>query len=225
MTPSSVVRSTSTSGALRRIPLAVSTGRLRARSSGLARICRMVSCSFSGLTIIGLCGQGGSPSIWSSSTRGWGGRWGGGGHSPSPPDQLHVTVRSFGGATDIPTLARALHGLPPIALTPAGLGFTRDTVQLRLLPDNASLGEARRRIANTHGVPSRQARQRLLAPVAFANVLRLNGLVAPELRHEVAGLRRLLAGERIVLNELTLVHTDKVATPERTQVLERYTLE
>ena len=147
------------------------------------------------------------------------------GHFRYPPEQLHVTVRSFGGATDIPNLARPLHGLPPIALTPAGLGFTRDTVQLRLLPGNVSLREARRRIANTHGVPSRQARQRLLGPVAFANVLRLNGPVSPELRHEVAGLRRLLAGERIVLNELTLVRTDKVATPERTQVLERYTLE
>jgi hypothetical protein len=146
-------------------------------------------------------------------------------HFRYPPDQLHVTVRSFGDATSLPSLDPALHGLPPIALTGAGLGLTRDTVQLRLLPVNHSLGEARRRLARTHGVPPRQPRQRLLAPVAFANVVRLDGHVAPELRTQVAGLRRLLAGERIVLSELTLVRTDKVATPARTEVLERYTLE
>jgi hypothetical protein len=145
-------------------------------------------------------------------------------HFRYPPEQLHVTVRSFGGATKLPSLAPALEGLPPIALTAAGLGFTRDTLQLRLLPDNPSLGEARRRLASTDGIPPRRPRQRLLAPVAFSNVLRLNGPVAPELREEVAGLRRLMAGERIVLSELTLVRTDKVATPARTQVLERYTL-
>jgi hypothetical protein len=145
-------------------------------------------------------------------------------HFRYPPDQLHVTVRSFGDATRLPSLGPALDGLPPIVLTAAGLGFTRDTVQLRLLPENSSLGEARRRLARTHGIPPRQPRQRLLGPVAFANILRLNGRVAPELREEVAGLRRLMAGERIVLPELTLVRTDKVATPERTQVLERYTL-
>jgi hypothetical protein len=146
-------------------------------------------------------------------------------HYRYPPDQLHVTVRSFGDATRLPSLAPALDGLPPIALTAAGLGFTRDTVQLRLLQENTSLGDARRRLASTHGIPPRMARQRLLTPVAFANMLRLNGPVAPELREEVAGLRRLLAGERIVLSELTLVRTDKVATPARTEVLERYTLE
>jgi hypothetical protein len=147
------------------------------------------------------------------------------GHYLYPPGQLHVTVRSFGAATGLPPLEPAVAGLPPIALTGAGLGLTRDTVQLRLLPDNSTLGELRRRLARTHGVPARQPRQRLLAPVAFANVLRLNGPVAPRLRSEVAGLRRLLAGERIVLQELALVRTDKVATPARTELLARYTLE
>jgi hypothetical protein len=147
------------------------------------------------------------------------------GHYRYPPEQLHVTVRSFGGATQLPDLAPAVQGVPPIALKGAGLGLTRDTVQLRLLPDNSSLGELRRRLARTHGVPARQPRQRLLAPVAFANVLRLNGSVDPDLRHAVGGLRRLLAGERIVLPELTLVRTDKVASPASTQVLARYSLE
>jgi hypothetical protein len=147
------------------------------------------------------------------------------GHYRYPPEQLHVTVRSFGSATELPDLGPAVSGLPPIALTGAGLGLTRDTVQLRLLPANSTLGELRRRLARTHGVPARQPRQRLLAPVAFANVLRLNGAVDPELRHAVAGLRRLLAGERIVLPELTLARTDKVASPANTQVLARYSLE
>jgi hypothetical protein len=147
------------------------------------------------------------------------------GHFRYPPGQLHVTVRSFGAATTLPSLEPALRGVPPIALTGAGLGLTRDTVQLRLLPENSSLRDARHQLARTHGVPSRQPRQRLLAPVAFANVLRLNGSVDAELRRQVAGLRRLLLGERLVLSELTLVRTDKVATPERTEVLQRFALE
>jgi hypothetical protein len=146
------------------------------------------------------------------------------GHYCYPPGQLHVTVRSFGGATNLPDIGPAMEGLPPIALTGAGLGLTRDTVQLRLLPDNDTLGELRRRLARIQGVPSRQPRQRLLAPVAFANVIRLNGLVDGKLRAAVAGRRDLLAGERIALSELTLVRTDKVASPANTQVLARYEL-
>jgi hypothetical protein len=146
------------------------------------------------------------------------------GHYCYPPGQIHVTVRSFGGATGVPDLAPAISGLPPIALTGAGLGLTRDTVQLRLLPDNSTLGELRRRIAHTRGVPSRQPRQRLLAPVAFANVLRLNGTVDADLRSAVADRRDLLAGHRIELRDLTLVRTDKVTSPANTRVLERYTL-
>ena len=146
------------------------------------------------------------------------------GHYRYPPEQLHATVRSFGDATDLPDIGPAIAGLPPIVLTGAGLGLTRETVQLRLLPGNDTLGELRRRLARTQGVPSRQPRQRLLAPVAFANVLRLNGKVAPELRAAVAAHRDLLAGQRIVLNELTLVRTDRVASPASTQVLARYEL-
>jgi hypothetical protein len=146
------------------------------------------------------------------------------GHYCYPPEQIHVTVRSFGGATSLPDIGPAIVGLPPIALIGAGLGLTRDTVQLRLLPDNDTLGELRRRLARTEGVPSRQPRQRLLAPVAFANVLRLNGNVNAGLRAAVASRRDLLKGERIVLSELTLVRTDKVASPANTQVLASYTL-
>jgi len=146
------------------------------------------------------------------------------GHYRYPPEQLHATVRSFGDAGDLPDIGPAIAGLPPIVLTGAGLGLTRETVQLRLLPGNDTLGELRRRLARTQGVPSRQPRQRLLAPVAFANVLRLNGKVDPELRAAVAADRDLLAGQRIVLNELTLVRTDRVASPASTQVLARYEL-
>jgi len=146
------------------------------------------------------------------------------GHYLYPPAQMHVTVRSFGDAGNLPDIGPAIDGLPPIELTGAGLGLTRETVQLRLLPGNEALGELRRRLAKLRGVPSRRPRQRLLAPVAFANVLRLNGSVAPELRRAVAQQRGLLAGERIALSELTLVRTDRVASPASTQVLARYEL-
>jgi hypothetical protein len=146
------------------------------------------------------------------------------GHYLYPPEQLHATVRSFGDATSLPDIGPAVAGLPPIVLTGAGLGLTRETVQLRLLPGNETLGELRRRLARTQGVPSRQPRQRLLAPVAFANVLRLNGKVEPELRKAVAGQRGLMSGRRIELSELTLVRTDRVASPASTQMLARYEL-
>jgi hypothetical protein len=146
------------------------------------------------------------------------------GHYLYPPGQMHVTVRSFGDATGLPDIGPAIEGVPPIELIGAGLGLTRETVQLRLLPDNETLRDLRRRLAKTPGVPSRQPRQRLLAPVAFANVLRLNGSVDPELRRAVAEQRGLLAGERIALSELTLVRTDRVASPAGTQVLARYEL-
>lgn len=145
-------------------------------------------------------------------------------HYRYPAEQLHVTVRSFGDATKLPDIGPAIAGLPPIALTVAGLGLTRETVQLRLLPGNETLGEVRRRLARTQGVPSRQPRQRLLAPVAFANVLRLNGPVDRELRAAVRKHRDLLAGQRIELSELTLVRTDRVASPAATEVLARYEL-
>jgi hypothetical protein len=145
-------------------------------------------------------------------------------HYLYPPEQLHVTVRSFGDAAGLPDIGPAISGLPPIELTGAGLGLTRETVQLRLLPDNPTLRELRGRLARTEGVPSRQPRQRLLAPVAFANVVRLNGKVDHELRAAVARHRDLLTGERVVLSELTLARTDRVASPARTQVLARYEL-
>jgi len=146
------------------------------------------------------------------------------GHYRYPPEQLHVTVRSFGDATDLPDIGPAMAGLRPIVVTSAGLGLTRETVQLRLLPGNDTLGELRRRLARTPGVPRREPRQRLLAPVAFANVLRLNGKVDPELRAAVAARRDLLTGQQIVLSELTLVRTDRVASPAGTQPLARYEL-
>jgi hypothetical protein len=146
------------------------------------------------------------------------------GHNRYPPEQLHATVRSFGDTTDLPDIGPAIAGLPPIVLTGAGLGLTRETVQLRHLPGNDTLGELRRRVARPRGAPSRPPRLRLLAPVAFANVRRLTGKVAPELRAAVAAHRDLLAGQRIVLNELTLVRTDRVASPASTQVLARYEL-
>jgi hypothetical protein len=64
----------------------------------------------------------------------------------------------------------------------------------------------------------------LLRELAFANVLRLNGPVQAELRHSVKREHNDLAGKELQLPELTLVRTDKVGSPDRTEILSRYTL-
>lgn len=55
-------------------------------------------------------------------------------------------------------------------------------------------------------------------------MLRFNGPVGTELLRSVGRHRDALAGEPLELQELTLVRTDKVGSPERTQILARYPL-
>jgi hypothetical protein len=140
-------------------------------------------------------------------------------HFRYPPAQLHVTIRNLDGA-DLSALPALLAGTRPLLLGDVGLGFTRETLLLRLRTDKV-LRRLRARLDGIAGIrPPRQPLRRL----AFANVLRLDAPVAGELLRSAREHRDALGGEQLKLDELTLVSTDKVGSPDRTEILARYPL-
>jgi hypothetical protein len=141
-------------------------------------------------------------------------------HYRYPPGQLHVTIRNLDGA-DLATLPELLAGQPPIRLHVSGLGFTRETLLLRFVADGPQLRSLRSQLER---LPGTQPQGRSLRGLSFANVLRLNGPLASQLSRSVRAHRKILSGEQLVLDELTLVRTDKVGAPERTESLGRYRL-
>jgi hypothetical protein len=141
-------------------------------------------------------------------------------HFRYPPGQLHVTIRNLDGAA-LATLPQLLDGLQPISLRADRLGFTRQTLLLRMTTADTTLRRLRTRLDELPGAqPSRLPRRDLV----FANVLRLNGPVAAELRRSVSRRGDALVGRRLDIDELTLLRTDKVGSPERTEVLDRFRL-
>jgi hypothetical protein len=141
-------------------------------------------------------------------------------HYRYPSTQLHMTIRNLDGA-DLTRLPALLADQQPIRLQTAALGFTRETLLLQLRPADSTLALRRLR-TQLDGLPGIKRGRHLLRGLAFANVLRLNGPVAADLYRSVRQRRNTLAGERLELSELTLVRTDKVGSPERTEVLGRY---
>jgi hypothetical protein len=141
-------------------------------------------------------------------------------HYRYTPEQLHVTIRNLDGA-DLDRLPALLAGQQPIRLKADALGFTRETILLRLLPTDSNLRGLRTALDDLPGI---QPGSRLLRGLAFANVLRLNGRISPELRRSVKRQRNDLLNAELELPELTLVRTDKVGSPDRTEILSRYTL-
>ena len=127
------------------------------------------------------------------------------------------SIRNLDGA-DLDELPTLLAGQRSIRFKTDGLGFTRETLLLRLLAADPNL--KRLRIQLDGLLPGRRA----LRELAFANILRLNGPVAPQLSQTVKQQRNTLAGEELDLDELALVRTDKVGSPDRTEVLGRYKL-
>jgi hypothetical protein len=141
-------------------------------------------------------------------------------HFRYPAGQLHVTIRNLDNV-DLAALPRLLDGLQPIGLRADRLGFTPQTLLLRLVTADRTLRDLRTRLehlpgAHHRGLPARE--------LAFANVLRLNGPVTVELRRGVRQRRDALTGQQLEIDELELVRTDKVGSPERTEVLDRYWL-
>jgi len=142
------------------------------------------------------------------------------GHYRYTPAQLHVTIRNLDD-TDLGRLPALLAAQHPIRLTTAGLGFTRETLLLRLLPVDANLRRLRTQLDD---LPGMQRARHPLRDLVFANALRLNGPVAPQLSRAVKQQRNTLTGKELDLDQLTLVRTDKVGSPDRIEVLGRYKL-
>jgi hypothetical protein len=141
-------------------------------------------------------------------------------HYRYTPEQLHVTIRNLDGV-DLGRLPALLAGQQPIRLKVDGLGFTRETLLLRLLATDSNLRGLRTQLDD---LPGMQRGPRLLRDLVFANVLRLNAPVSPELFRSVKHQRNDLLTQQAELPELTLVRTDKVGSPDRTEVLGRYKL-
>jgi hypothetical protein len=141
-------------------------------------------------------------------------------HFRYPPAQIHMTVRNLDGV--------ALAGLPSllsqataIKLRIARLHFTPKTLLLQLAPSDRALRDLRNQLDE---LPGAAAPAWARPTLAFANVLRLNGPVSNELRSGVRRAGRKLEGRPVEIHDLQLVRTDKVGSPERTQVLGRYAL-
>lgn len=141
-------------------------------------------------------------------------------HYRYPPGQLHVTIRNLDGI-DLARLPELLAGQPPIPLHVSGLGFTRQTLLLRFVAPEPELGRLRSQLERLPGMQSQAQPPRGLV---FSNVLRLNGPVTSTLLRSVRQNRKILTGERLTLDELTLLRTDKVGSPDRTEPLSRHLL-
>ncbi len=142
------------------------------------------------------------------------------GHYRYTPPQLHVTIRNLDGI-DLERLPALLAGQQPIRLKANGLGFTRETLLLRLLATHSNLRDLRTQLDD---LPGMQRGPRLLRDLVFANVLRLNGPISPESLRSVKHQRNDLLNRQVELPELTLIRTDKVGSPDRTEILGRYKL-
>jgi 2'-5' RNA ligase len=143
-----------------------------------------------------------------------------GGHFRYPPAQIHMTVRNLDGVqpADLPNI---LSRVPPIKLRTARLCFTPETLLLQLAPIDRTLRSLRTQLDE---LPGARPPARVRPKLAFANVLRLNGPVSSELRIGVRRAREELEGRSVEVRDLQLVSTDKVGSPDRTQILGRYVL-
>jgi hypothetical protein len=143
-----------------------------------------------------------------------------GDHFRYPAGQLHVTVRNLDDA-DLADLPVHLDGLPPIRFHSDGFGCTRETLLLRAIPVDGTLHRLRNGLDDLPGARSSTPLRR---KAAFANVLRFNGPVARELRRTVRRSPDAIGRRRFELSELQLVRTDKIGSPTRTEVIERFSL-
>jgi 2'-5' RNA ligase len=138
-------------------------------------------------------------------------------HYLYPPDSIHLTV------IGLAVRQAAVRRRRPFGIEVRGLNLTRDAVFAELHPRDRELLALRNDVraveSHEHGPLSRWIRRRL----AHANVLRFAAPVDRRLVAEVGGLRRTRFGEFDV-EEVELVHTDKVMSGAATRTLGRYRL-
>lgn len=135
-------------------------------------------------------------------------------------DSLHVTIRNLDSLADddLAAARAAIASHPPFELEARGLNLSLQTVFAAVRPADGTLRSLRRALAELTG-----AKPGALADVAFANVVRFSGRVEPGFVRELARMRRVELGSWLV-REVELVRTDRLLSPEGTQVLDRVRL-
>ena len=162
-----------------------------------------------------------------------------------PANTIHLTiqnldrvVRSVDDLERVREKLRAIVGsFPPIRMKASGLGVSPDTVFVQIFPIDDALANLRREInamilrdhpssreaAAREAIPRSHPVRWLFRRMAFANVVRFAGNVAPSFIHEIARHRSRYFGE-FVLQTLELVVTDRLLSCEGTQVKDRIQL-
>lgn len=136
------------------------------------------------------------------------------------PGSLHVTIRNLDSLSgdDLAAAREAIASYPPFELEAHGLSLSPQTVFAVVRAADGTLRSLRRELAELTS-----AKPGALAEVAFANVVRFSGRVDPGFVRELARLRRVELGSWLV-REVELVRTDRLLSPEGTQVLDRVRL-
>lgn len=163
-------------------------------------------------------------------------------HYVYPAETIHLTIqnldplmREADGLERVREQLRVLIGsVPPMRLVAAGLGVSPDTVFVQIFPADESLADLRREIqaligASCQSYPSAKAvrgfprSSRLFRNLAFANVMRFSGAVAPSVVREITRHRSRYFGA-FSLETVELVTTDRLLSAEGTHVKERISL-
>jgi 2'-5' RNA ligase len=151
------------------------------------------------------------------------------GHHYYPPETMHVTVQNLdalapaAGPAPLPDeLAELVAARAPFRLAVRGLGVAPGTVFALALPGDATMASLRAGLAGLTGGPG--PRGRLGRGLGHANLVRFSGPVTAGFLAELARLRRQDFGT-FTVDEVELVRTDRLLSPEGTTTLGRLRLE
>jgi hypothetical protein len=143
-------------------------------------------------------------------------------HCYYAPEQLHVTVANLDGLrVPLERVERVLASAPPLSLAARGLGLSPGTVLVRMEPLGDELLGLRRRLRPLAPAPGLGGA--LLRQIAFANVVRFAGTASRAFVGEVARLRGHELGAWTA-GEVEIVRTDRLLSPEATEILARIPL-
>lgn len=163
-------------------------------------------------------------------------------HYVYPAETIHLTIQNMDplmceadGLERVREQLRILVGsIPPMSMVAAGLGVSPDTVFVQIFPADDSLADLRQEIralirASYQPDPSGKVirgfprSSQLFRNLAFANVMRFSGPVAPSLVREITRHRSRHFGA-FSLETVELVVTDRLLSAEGTHVKERISL-
>jgi 2'-5' RNA ligase len=146
-------------------------------------------------------------------------------HHYYPPETMHVTVQNLDAlrpAAPLPDgLIELVAARAPFRLAVRGLGVGPGVVFALALPGDATLASLRAGLA---GLAGGHDRGRLGRGLGHANLVRFSGPVTAGFLAELARLRRQDFGT-FTVDEVELVRTDRLLSPEGTTTLGRLRLE